>query len=92
MLAYSILCSFEGFYTLKTEYNILLRKLSEKLRFSLYDVLLSKSLKLPEPFPSRISPRPISNHQLNTLLCLHPGPIYLVVFKGSYVLPRDISS
>ena len=42
--------------------------------------------------PSRISPRPISNHQLNTLLCLHLSPIYLVVFKGSYVLPRDISS
>ena len=30
------------------------------------------------------SSRPISNHQLNTLLHLHLGPIYLVVFKGSY--------
>ena len=36
------------------------------------------------PWPSRISPRPISNHQLNALLHLHLGPIYLVVFKGSY--------
>ena len=27
--------------------------------------------------------RPISNHQLNTLQCLHLGPIYLIVFKGS---------
>ena len=33
-----------------------------------------------------ISPRPISNCQLNTLLCLHLSPIYLVVFKGSYLL------
>ena len=31
-----------------------------------------------------LNPRPISNHQLNTLLYLHLGPIYLVVFKGSY--------
>ena len=33
---------------------------------------------------SRISPRPIRIRQLNTLLCLHPGPIYLVICKGSY--------
>ena len=32
----------------------------------------------------RISPRPISIGQLNTLLCLHLQPINLVVFKGSY--------
>ena len=31
-----------------------------------------------------LSPRPISIYQLNTLLCLHLKPIYLVVFKGSY--------
>ena len=31
-----------------------------------------------------LNPRPISNHQLSTLLHLHLGPIYLVVFKGSY--------
>ena len=30
-----------------------------------------------------LSSRPISNHQLNALLHLHLGPIYLVVFKGS---------
>ncbi len=38
------------------------------------------------PFLSRlrISPRPISIRQLNALLHLHPGPIHLVVFKGSY--------
>ena len=35
--------------------------------------------------PSRISPRPISDIQLSTLLYLHPCPIYLVVFKGSLV-------
>ena len=34
----------------------------------------------------RISFRPISGIQLNTLLHLHPCPIYLVVFKGSYRL------
>ena len=32
----------------------------------------------------RSSPRPISIGQLNALLRLHPRPIYLVVFKGSY--------
>ena len=31
-----------------------------------------------------ISPRPISNCQLNVLLHLHLSPIYLVLFKGSY--------
>ena len=31
-----------------------------------------------------INLRPISISQLNTSLCLHPWPIYLVVFKGSY--------
>ena len=50
-------------------------------------LLLSKPSR---PFPFlpflRISPRPISIRQLNALLHLHPGPIYLVVFKGSYFL------
>ena len=42
---------------------------------------------------SRLSPRPISTSQLNTLLHLHLWPIYLVVFKGSYwIIPWDISS
>ena len=31
-----------------------------------------------------LSPRPISTYQLNTLLCLHLKPIYLVVSKGPY--------
>ena len=33
---------------------------------------------------SWLSFRPISKCQLNTLLCLHLTPIYLVVFKGSH--------
>ena len=35
---------------------------------------------------SWLSPRPISNSQLRTLLHFHLCPIYLVVFKGSYYL------
>ena len=31
-----------------------------------------------------ISPRPISTYQLNTLLCLHLKPIYLILSEGSY--------
>ena len=34
--------------------------------------------------PFWISPRPISDSQLRTLLHFHLCPIYLVVFKGSY--------
>ena len=37
-------------------------------------------------FQLRLSPRPISDCQLNILLCLHLSPIYLIVFKGSYLL------
>ena len=44
------------------------------------------------PLLTRLSPRPISNSQLHTLLCFHLCPIYLVVFKGSYSRRRDISS
>ena len=44
--------------------------------------------KLPLPCPFLpaywISPRPISDSQLHTLLHFHLCPIYLVVFKGSY--------
>ena len=36
------------------------------------------------PKPSWLSPRPISDSQLHTLLRFHLCPIYLVVFKGSY--------
>jgi hypothetical protein len=32
----------------------------------------------------RRSPRPIRIRQLNALLRLHLGPIYLVIYKGSY--------
>ena len=35
--------------------------------------------------------RSISDSQLNTLLCLHLCPIYLVLCKGSYVLIDGIS-
>ena len=38
-----------------------------------------------------ISPRPISNSQLRTLLHFHLCPIYLVVFKGVYYLKYGIS-
>ena len=34
--------------------------------------------------PYWISPRPISNHHLNASQHLQPGPINLVLFKGSY--------
>ena len=40
--------------------------------------------------PPRISLRPISDIQLSALLHLHPCPIYLVVFKGSYPLTWGI--
>ena len=53
--------------------------------FSLNHPNLSRSSFL------RISPRPISIRQLNALLHLHPGPIYLVVFKGSYFFMNGIS-
>lgn len=47
--------------------------------------LLDDLLSLLRP---RWSIRPISIGKLNTLLCLHTRPIYLVVYKGS----RDILS
>ena len=41
----------------------------------------------------RINLRSISIHQLNVLPHLHLEPIYLIVFKGSYLLEGgDISS
>ena len=42
-----------------------------------------KETKVPKS-SLRISPRPISNSQLSTLLHLHLCPIYLILFKGSY--------
>ena len=62
--------------TFKTTY-----KLKSLLHPFLYPVL-----------PSWLCPRPISNSQLHALLHFHLCPIYLVVFKGSYYLRRDISS
>ena len=51
---------------------------------------LNSSYLLFNIFPiltfTRLSPRPISNIQLNTLLHLHLCPIYLVLSKGSYLL------
>ena len=67
--------------TLKTAHGISLPSLTS---FSLS--LFSDSLI---PFSStspnlRLSPRPISNSQLHTLLYFHLCPIYLVFSKGSY--------
>ena len=59
-----------------------------------YDPDLYRLIRLFLPtftIPLRISLRPISSIQLSTLLHLHPCPIYLVVFKGSYPLLRGIS-
>ena len=55
----------------------------------MHTYLQNHILKSSSPFhqstrPSWISPRPISNSQLRTLLHFHLCPIYLVVFKGSY--------
>jgi hypothetical protein len=52
-------------------------------------ILHTLKMRMEEALPhmrsrSRESPRPIRIRQLNTLLCLHPGPIYLVICKGSY--------
>ena len=43
-------------------------------------------LSISSPLISWSSPRSISTSQLNTLLHLHLWPIYLVVFKGPYLL------
>ena len=77
------------YYTLKTEPESLIIsicfRLLSALRKSLWEELL---VILPAIIALAIfawlSPRPISTYQLNTLLCLHLKPIYLVVFKGSY--------
>ena len=57
--------------------------------WSTHTYLQNHILKSSSPFhqptrPSWISPRPISNSQLRTLLHFHLCPIYLVVFKGVY--------
>ena len=53
------------------------------------DILLKLEALLPILW---LSFRSISICQLNTLLCLHPRPIYLVVFKGPSSFDPDISS
>ena len=50
-------------------------------------------LYLQARLPFRSSPRPISISPLNMSPCLHSWPIYLIVFKGSYLLAQwEISS
>ena len=61
---------FKNIHTLKTTHWTYFLSLPS---FSLYPT-------------SWLSPRPISNSQLRTLLHFHLCPIYLVVFKGSYYL------
>ena len=59
--------------------------LSHSCTTYLQNHILKSSLPFHQPTrPSWISPRPISNSQLRTLLHFHLCPIYLVVFKGSY--------
>ena len=53
---------------------------TEQLQVSDYHFILS----IQNLFWS--SPRPISTAQLNMLPCLHPLPIYHIVFVGSYLL------
>ena len=48
------------------------------------ELLAISSSRIFHPFPSWLSSRSISKCQLNTLLCLHLIPIYLVLFKGSF--------
>ena len=50
----------------------------QSIPFFIFHYILSRT--------SWLSPRPISDSQLHTLLCFHLCPIYLVVFKGSYYL------
>ena len=68
-----------------------LQKRPDISAWSTHTYLQNHILKSSSPFhqptrPSWISPRPISNSQLRTLLHFHLCPIYLVVFKGSYRL------
>ena len=68
--------------TLKTEYNAALQPMQKSLPLQLFG--FSPLISHPFSLLAWISPRPISNCQLHTLLCFHLSPIYLVVFKGSY--------
>ena len=51
-----------------------------------------RALALPtHPHSFWLSPRPISDSQLHTLLYFHLCPIYLMFSKGSYRIPPGIS-
>ena len=71
-------------YTFKTSHKWLLHTFRK--------TCFSKNTSRFSSLLTWLSPRPISNSQLHTLLCFHLCPIYLVVFKGSYSRRRDISS
>ena len=73
-------CLFWKFCSLRSQNNQRTR-LCLRLRLANRQVLLAW-----------LSLRPISISQLHALLHFHLWPIYLVVFKGSYYLRRDISS
>jgi hypothetical protein len=69
--------------------------------FSLFNFFLHPqsqiAVRQAHPLTLRLSPRSIRIRQLHTSPCFHPGPIYLVFFKGSYsfrVAPKgwEISS
>ena len=45
-----------------------------------------QALRAVQPGDLWVSPRPISIRQLHALRHFHPGPICLVVYKGSYIL------
>ena len=75
------------FYIQKSQRTCALR-LFLALSFSKYLQNYTLCLHLPEP--TRSSLRPISIRQLHTLLHFHLEPIYLVVFKGSYLNFRSL--
>ena len=54
-------------------------------RSLLFGITLVSFLESYLPSSFWLSPRPISKCQLNTLLCLHLIPIYLILSKGSYL-------
>ena len=55
------------------------------------DIFVPSKLHTDSEFFSWSSLRPISNSQLHALLHFHLCPIYLVLFKGSYLLTEGIS-
>ena len=95
VIFYSLYNKMSSIFFIKGNTMNLLRKFKYAIFLTLYFALLvptKKNMCLQNCLPNLkinslsfwLNPRPISNHQLNTLLYLHLGPIYLVVFKGSY--------